>query len=59
VAVPEGSYDVRVLDQASGTVVIDFPGATLDNGDVITAIAYGPDESDNDPATAGLMLLTN
>jgi hypothetical protein len=59
VPVAEGSYDVRVLDQASGTVVIDVPGAMLDNGDVVTAIAYGPDESDNDPATAGLMLLTN
>ena len=59
VPVAEGNYDVRVLDQASGTVVINVEGASLSNGDVVTAIAYGPDESDNDPATADLMLLTN
>ncbi|WP_455196672.1 DUF4397 domain-containing protein [Kaarinaea lacus] len=59
VAVEQGVYDIRVVDQVSGTVVIDFENADLSNGDVVTAIAYGPDESDNDPATAGLMLLTN
>lgn len=59
VAVAEGSYDIRVVDQASHTVVINVEGAPVSNGSVITAIAYGPDEADNDPATAGLMLLTN
>jgi hypothetical protein len=59
VPVPEGSYDVRIVDQASNTVVINVEGATLSNGDVITAIAYGPDESDGVPAAPGLLLLTN
>ena len=57
VAVAEGSYDVRVV--SGGVVAINVEGASLSNGDVITAIAYGPDEVDNDPAAAGLLLLSN
>jgi hypothetical protein len=59
VAVPEGTYDVRILDQATHRVVINLEGAFLANGSVVTAIAYGPDESDGDPATPGLLLLSN
>jgi len=59
VSVSEGTYDIRVLDKTSGTVVINVENVAINNGDVITAIAYGPDESDNDPAAPGLKLLTN
>lgn len=59
VSVAEGSYDIRVVDQMSGSVAINVEGRQLNKGDVITAIAYGPDEADNDPNAAGLMLLTN
>ena len=40
-------------------VAINVEGALLSNGSVVTAIAYGPDEADNNPAAPGLMLLTN
>ena len=59
VPVPAGSYDVRIYDQTSRTMVNNVEGASLRNGDVITAIAYGPDESDGNPSAPGLLLLTN
>jgi hypothetical protein len=59
VPVPAGSYDVRIVDQTSSTVVINLEGASLSNGDVVTAIAYGPDETDGNPNAAGLLLLSN
>jgi uncharacterized membrane protein YecN with MAPEG domain len=50
---------VEVRDQV-GTVRISVPGVTLSAGDVITAIAYQPDEAAPiDPADVGLLLLTN
>jgi hypothetical protein len=58
-ALDPGDYDIRVLDQASNTVVIDATGVTLSGGDVITAIARQADGVDGDPAEPGLLLLTN
>jgi hypothetical protein len=58
-ALDPGDYDIRVLDQASNTVIIDATGVTLSGGDVITAIARQADGVDGDPAEPGLLLLTN
>jgi hypothetical protein len=59
VAVPPGGYDVRVVPVASGAVAINAEGVGLDAGLVATVVARGPDESDDDPADFGLVLLTN
>lgn len=58
VDVNAGSYDVFVQDVASGTVVIAAQNVAVNNGDVISAVAFGPD-GDGTPANAGLLLLTN
>ncbi len=57
VAVAAGSYDVRVV--AGGAVAIEALAFPLSAGTVATVVAVGPDEDDNDPAAAGLVVLTN
>lgn len=54
---------IEVRDQM-GVPQISVPGVTLSAGDVVTAIAYQPDEFSGggnpiDPTSAGLLLLTN
>ena len=58
VDIAAGSYDIFVQDATSDTVVIAATGVAIANGNVVTAIARGPD-GDGDPAAAGLLLLTN